>query len=215
MEDVSEAERIAARGKSYIGASVLVFFLYWLFWIPGLVVNYLYFREAKHMERMAGRSLPGAGCLLAMLWLNGLALVGAGLALWGFLFLWNENPAIRSAYSQVQLLAKCQIQLKEIGGALRRYESRHGKFPASLEELYPNFLENRAMLHCPADKRDASVVSYGYTPPGPDAPGSTKVAACRLHVLVEGQPPVVVNLTKEGKVVSEERRHRGGPLTPR
>lgn len=142
------------------------------------------------------------------------AVVGIALLIWGF-FSISKNPVFKRAMSEAQLLAKCQIQLKEIGGALRRYESRHGKFPASLEELYPNFLENRAMLHCPADKRDASVVSYGYTPPGPDAPGSTKVAACRFHVLVEGQPPVVVNLTKEGKVVSEERRHRGGPLTPR
>ena len=67
---VSEVERAAARMKSYTGSAVLVFFLYWLFFLPGLIVNYIYYREAKRMEQVAGNSLPGQGCLGFMLWFN-------------------------------------------------------------------------------------------------------------------------------------------------
>jgi hypothetical protein len=68
--------RVAARLKSYTGSAVLVFFLYLLFYIPGLIVNVMYYREAKRMQRMAGQGLPGVGCLLAEL-----IVMGAGLLL--------------------------------------------------------------------------------------------------------------------------------------
>lgn len=72
---VSEVERAAARMKSYTGSAVLVFFLYWLFFLPGLIVNYIYYREAKRMAQLAGNSLPGQGCLGFMLWFNVAAIV--------------------------------------------------------------------------------------------------------------------------------------------
>jgi hypothetical protein len=69
----TEIEQAAARMKSYTGSAVLVFFLYWLLYFPGLIVNYLYYQEAKKMERLAGQGLPGVGCLTAMLWINVIA----------------------------------------------------------------------------------------------------------------------------------------------
>jgi len=66
----SDAEQVFARMKSYTGSAVLVFFLYYLFWLPGLIVNFIFYNEAKRMERTAGQSLPGVGCLTAMLWFN-------------------------------------------------------------------------------------------------------------------------------------------------
>lgn len=63
-------ERAAARSKSYTGSAVLTFFLYWLFWLPGLIVNIIFLKEAKQNERMAGRSLPGVGCLQILLWVQ-------------------------------------------------------------------------------------------------------------------------------------------------
>ena len=65
-----EARRVAAQMKSYTGPAILIFILYWLFYLPGLIANYIYYREAKHMERVAGHGLPGVGCLALMLWLN-------------------------------------------------------------------------------------------------------------------------------------------------
>ena len=77
----NEMERVVARMKSYTGPAVLVFFLYLLFWFPGLVVNIIYYREAKKMEKLASHTLPGVGCLSIMLWLNILALIGGILIL--------------------------------------------------------------------------------------------------------------------------------------
>ena len=74
------ARRIAARMKSYVGPAVLVFFLYWLFWLPGLIVNWIFYREAKDMERVAGQGLPGTGCLALMLWLNLIGIILTVLA---------------------------------------------------------------------------------------------------------------------------------------
>ncbi len=72
---VSEAERAAARMKSYTGSAVIVFVLYIFFFLPGLIVNYIYYKEAKRMQQIAGQSLPGQGCLGFMLWLNVIFLV--------------------------------------------------------------------------------------------------------------------------------------------
>ena len=66
----SDEERLHARMKSYVGPSILVLFLYLLFYIPGLIANYVYRKEAKQMEHIAGQKLSGTGCLGVMFWLN-------------------------------------------------------------------------------------------------------------------------------------------------
>lgn len=76
MSEISEVERAAARMKSYTGSAILVFFLYGAFWFPGLIANYLFYNEAKKMQRIAGQNLPGVGCLSLLLWINVLAIVG-------------------------------------------------------------------------------------------------------------------------------------------
>lgn len=83
MTSETDMERAAARTKSYTGTAVLAFFLYWILWPAGLIVNWVYLREAKRMERIAGESLPGQGCLAIMLWANivlfTLSVCGAGI----------------------------------------------------------------------------------------------------------------------------------------
>jgi hypothetical protein len=75
-----DLEVVNARMKSYTGNAVITFILYWLFWLPGLIVNYMFYSEAKNMERKAGQSLPGVGCLTIMLYLN-IAIFALGLIL--------------------------------------------------------------------------------------------------------------------------------------
>ncbi|MCZ7665839.1 MAG: hypothetical protein M5U34_00680 [Chloroflexi bacterium] len=50
-------------------------FLYWFFFLPGLIVNFIYYHEANKMQKIAGKSLPGQGCLGFMLWLNVIVIV--------------------------------------------------------------------------------------------------------------------------------------------
>jgi small-conductance mechanosensitive channel len=68
--DIAKQQVAIARTKSYTGSAILVVVLYLILWLPGFVANILYYRDARQMERMAGRSLPGSGCLGVMLWLN-------------------------------------------------------------------------------------------------------------------------------------------------
>jgi hypothetical protein len=74
-------ERAIARTKSYIGPALLVSIFYGLGWLPGFIANWMYYREAKRMQRLAGESLPGAGCLSVMFWVNLAVLVLFGLQL--------------------------------------------------------------------------------------------------------------------------------------
>jgi hypothetical protein len=64
QNDVFKAE---AAPKGYADAVVLVFFLYLLLWIPGLVANVFYLRQARRMERLTGTSLTGTGWLVVQL----------------------------------------------------------------------------------------------------------------------------------------------------
>lgn len=70
-----ETKRVAAQMKSYTGPAILVFILYWLFYLPGFIANYIYYREAQRMERIAGHGLPGAGCLAFMFWINAASII--------------------------------------------------------------------------------------------------------------------------------------------
>lgn len=70
-----------ARMQSYTSKAVIALVLYFVLWIPGLIANILFYSEAKRMERIAGNSLPGAGCLFWQL-----VIVGAGFAVM-FLFI--------------------------------------------------------------------------------------------------------------------------------
>lgn len=84
VENISEAERAAARMKSYIGPFVLTIFLYTLFYIPGLIVNLMYWQDAKRMSKIAGRKLPGTGALGALIWFQIiLVLLGVGIVMVG------------------------------------------------------------------------------------------------------------------------------------
>ncbi|MEW5945296.1 MAG: hypothetical protein AB1742_03775 [bacterium] len=91
---LSENERTLARMKSYTGAAVLVFVLYWFFWLPGLIVNYIYMKEAERMEKLAGQRLPGTGCLTVM-FAFGIAVtaisVFIGIVIFSKLFIFFKN----------------------------------------------------------------------------------------------------------------------------
>ncbi len=82
----NEIERGIARSKSYVGSAVVVFFLYLLFYIPGLVVNILYLRDAYQTHQVGGQMTPGTGCLIALLVING---VGALLACMALAFVYE------------------------------------------------------------------------------------------------------------------------------
>jgi hypothetical protein len=80
----SEMERALARTKSYTGAAIAVFVLYSLAYLPGLIFNLMYLREARRMEQIAGQELPGTGCLSSMVWAGVLVFIALVLFLMWF-----------------------------------------------------------------------------------------------------------------------------------
>jgi len=62
-----DASAAAARLKSYTGQAIVALVVYFIFWPVGLILNLVWRSEAKRMERVAGTSLPGAGCLTWLL----------------------------------------------------------------------------------------------------------------------------------------------------
>ena len=54
--EANEMERAIARQKSYVGAAILVFILYCIFYIPGLIANILYISAAGKTAKAAGKS---------------------------------------------------------------------------------------------------------------------------------------------------------------
>ena len=59
----SDFEKAMARQKSYIGPAVITFILYGLFYIPGLIVNLLYMKDARRIAEIAGQKPSGYSCL--------------------------------------------------------------------------------------------------------------------------------------------------------
>ena len=149
-----------------------------------------------------------------------LVIVGALIALWGFRALFR-NPVFKQGISGAKLVAECQFHLQNpnspqnISAALERYRTRNGRYPDKLEDLCPVFLENKAILHCPADPRPKDVVSYEYMKPKTDAPGTVIVVECKRHIIIQGQPPLVLTLTKDGRVLRSNFTPSTGPMEPK
>jgi hypothetical protein len=76
-----DMRRALAEDRSFTGSAVLVFVLYWLLWLPGLVTNIMYLNEARRVKRITGRSPSGMGCLWVLLIFAIAPLIGACMLL--------------------------------------------------------------------------------------------------------------------------------------
>lgn len=66
--EIHKHRRYQAEGKSFTTPAIVTLVLYIFLWIPGLIANVIYWREANRVEELIGRSPEGKGCLVAMLW---------------------------------------------------------------------------------------------------------------------------------------------------
>jgi hypothetical protein len=55
----------------------------------------------------------------------------------------------------------CAFHLRQIGKALAAYRHDHGQLPAHLSDLYPRYVTNKAVFHCPADPTPGTAGFYG------------------------------------------------------
>jgi hypothetical protein len=66
-----------AEQRSFTTSAVIVFFLYFLLWLPGLIFNIVYLREARANQKILGRAPGGMGCLWVLLVFGFLPVVAA------------------------------------------------------------------------------------------------------------------------------------------
>ena len=59
-----------AAQKSFTGRAFFVWFLYWLFWLPGFIMNIVYMNEAGRVKKLTGRSASGSGCLAILFFVH-------------------------------------------------------------------------------------------------------------------------------------------------
>ena len=65
--EVERMRRFAAEQRSFTTPAVITLVLYVVLWLPGLIANIVYLRDAKQVERVTGRAPEGMGCLWALL----------------------------------------------------------------------------------------------------------------------------------------------------
>ena len=75
------------------------------------------------------------------------------LALFGILALMLGDISVAAA--QEDAVAACTQHLQTIGRALAAYQHDNGELPRHLSDLYPKYVADRAVFHCPADHGDA------------------------------------------------------------
>ncbi|HEY7116156.1 MAG TPA: hypothetical protein VH475_06205 [Tepidisphaeraceae bacterium] len=66
--EYEDHRRIAAAGRSFVTPAIITLVLYFVLWLPGLIANVVYWREASNVQRLTGHSPEGKGCLVALLW---------------------------------------------------------------------------------------------------------------------------------------------------
>lgn len=86
----SEVEVAMARQRSFVGAAVAVFILYWFCYLPGLLFNIMWLSEAGKVRRIIGAPPAGTGCLQSMLLIGSIPLIFFGFAVYGLMV---EQPA--------------------------------------------------------------------------------------------------------------------------
>jgi hypothetical protein len=50
--------------KSYVGESILTLVMYFLLYLPGLIINLVYLNEVDRVRKATGETPSGYGCLL-------------------------------------------------------------------------------------------------------------------------------------------------------
>lgn len=87
--------------RDYTNTAILVLILYWLMWLPGLIVNIITLNEANQVERETGRRPEGKGCLVALLWFNVIPAILTCLALALLVGVFASGPAIENVFENI------------------------------------------------------------------------------------------------------------------
>ncbi len=110
---------------------------FWAFALGAVLLSVLALIEIRHRGRQRGKVLVLGALVLGISAGAINACARSGLRLPGL----SKDP----------LTQQCRENFKRIAQALHRYaEDNEGRYPASLEDLYPEYVEDEGILVCPA-----------------------------------------------------------------
>lgn len=138
---------------------------FWAFGIGAVVLGGLAFFEIRSGQKHRGAPLA-------------LAAIIAGLVVGGL------NACVRSGgmdllVSTDGLATECKANLTAIGEALGRYaEDNEGRYPDSLAELTPDYVERPAVLHCPLKEGGSPGAGYLFPAAGTRDPPEETILLC-------------------------------------
>lgn len=84
--------------RDYTVMAIVILILYWVFWLPGLIVNIVMLSEANQVQRETGMAPEGKGCLTALLWFNVLPFLAFCC---GIVFLFGVGSASEGIFSNI------------------------------------------------------------------------------------------------------------------
>ncbi len=67
--------KMAMASRSFTGPAVITMVCSFIFWIPGLIANILFYKEAKEVKRVTGHAPQGMGYLSIMFWASVIPLI--------------------------------------------------------------------------------------------------------------------------------------------
>jgi len=85
------------------------------------------------------------------------------------------TPVLGAPLARTVTMAQCTRQLQAIGRALAAYQRDHGELPPQLSDLYPRYLTDKKLLHCPADPSPGEPGLEGKVPPPIAPPADPKL----------------------------------------
>jgi hypothetical protein len=75
---VAQNRAAVASMRDYTTPAVITLVLYWVFWLPGLITNLVYWARARADRNITGIAPGGMGCLVALFWVLGVLPVAIG-----------------------------------------------------------------------------------------------------------------------------------------
>ncbi len=103
----------------------------------------------------------------------------------------KKNPSVSN-------LSVCIQNMAQLNGAINRYVEKKGDYPAQLNDIYPNFLDKKECMHCPADTSTSKETNYEYAKPEKNSKPETVIIKCKRHKLMKSD--VWLFLQKNGKI---------------
>src|SRR5688572_7107579 len=79
------------------------------------------------------------------------------------------SPALGARAPRRDTMVVCSSNLNAIGRALAAYRRAKGQLPPHLSNLYPGYLKDRRLFHCPADPSKGKP-GYAFIPADPKLP---------------------------------------------